>query len=109
MIHMEERDRKIVMDILAKYPYTFCAFGSRVHGNPWKFSDLDLCFFEAIPVSVLSQLKEDFEESWLPYKVDLVDWNMCDKDFQSVITKDLILIQGNPELLPKLGKQINDD
>lgn len=104
MIHMENRHWQIVQSILAKYPYTFYAFGSRVQGNPRQFSDLDLCFIEDIPGSILSQIEEDFKESDLPYKVDIVDWNMCDSIFQSIIEKDLILIQGNPELLPKLKK-----
>jgi predicted nucleotidyltransferase len=98
MLSMEDRHWKIVADILAKYPYTFYAFGSRAKGNPQRFSDLDLCYCEDIPVRELACLKDDFEESNLPYKVDLVNWKNCNDTFRSLILKDLVLIQGAPEM-----------
>jgi predicted nucleotidyltransferase len=90
MIYAEERHIKIIMDILAKYPYNFFAFGSRVKGNQREFSDLDICFFDNIPWDVRSTIEEDFEESNLPYKVDLVDFHMCEKNFQDIIRKDMV-------------------
>lgn len=93
MIHMEPRHWDIVRAILSKYPYEFYAFGSRAKGGAKRFSDLDLCFFEHIPWNIQAHIAEDFEESDLPYKVDLVDWNACDKTFQHLIKKDLVLIQ----------------
>ena len=74
-------------------PYTFYAFGSRARENPWKFSDLDLLVKEPLPWQVRSQLEEDFEESDLPFEVDMVEWNRCDTDFQKQIEKDLEVIQ----------------
>ena len=52
------------------------AFGSRVHGRNLKpFSDLDLCLKDEEPVPpTSSELAADFEDSLLPFKVDLVDW-----------------------------------
>jgi predicted nucleotidyltransferase len=79
-----------VRDILDKYPYTFYAFGSRVKGNSKRFSDLDICFYEQIPINVLSHLDEDFEESDLPFKVDIVDGLACNENFRALIQKDLI-------------------
>lgn len=99
MILAEERHKKIIQDVLKKYPYTFYAFGSRATGIAKRFSDLDLCFFEDIPWNVKSQIEEDFEESNLPYTVDLVDWRKCDAEFQNMIKKDLTLIQAGPSLL----------
>ena len=92
MIQTEERHLRIILDILKKYPYKFYAFGSRVKGNHRKLSDLDLCFFDPIPWNVRSHIEEDFEESDLPYKVDLVDFNLCDEKFQSIILKDMVEI-----------------
>jgi predicted nucleotidyltransferase len=103
MLSMEDRHWKIVFDILAKYPYTFYAFGSRAKGHPRQFSDLDLCYCEDIPIKDLARLKEDFEESSLPYKVDLVNWKTCDDTFRSLMQKDLILIQGTPTLPTSIG------
>ena len=93
MLFMEPRHWIIVQKILSRYPYAFYAFGSRARGNPKPLSDLDLCFFDNIPTNILSHLDEDFEESDLPFKVDVIDWNMCDENFRAKITPDLVLIQ----------------
>ncbi|MEI8365122.1 MAG: nucleotidyltransferase domain-containing protein [Parachlamydiaceae bacterium] len=93
MIHIEPRHLEIVKTILSQYPYEFHVFGSRAKGIPRRFSDLDLCFFDHIPWNIQAHIEEDFEESDLPYKVDLVDWNACDESFQNLIKRDLILIQ----------------
>jgi predicted nucleotidyltransferase len=95
---MEERHEKIMRDVLKKYPYTFYLFGSRARGDHKKYSDLDICFFEDIPWAVRSDIKEDFEESRLPYKVDLVDWNLCDDAFKNAIRETMVLIQGDKKL-----------
>lgn len=93
MLFMEPRHLAIVQGILSKYPYSFYAFGSRARGNPKTLSDLDICFFDNIPTNVLAHIDEDFEESDLPYKVDVVDWNKCSDDFRAIIKKDLVRIQ----------------
>lgn len=90
---MEPRHWDIVQNILAQYPYSFYAFGSRAKGNPKILSDLDLCFFDQIPSNALLQLEEDFEESDLPYKVDIVDWNKCSDTFREMIKNDLVKIK----------------
>ncbi|MCX7338240.1 MAG: nucleotidyltransferase domain-containing protein [Alphaproteobacteria bacterium] len=91
-LSLEPRHLKITQDILAKYPYTFYAFGSRARGNPKRFSDLDLCFLEDIPYNIRSHIEEDFEESDLPYKVDCVHFFSCDETFREIIQKDLVLL-----------------
>lgn len=90
MIHMEERHLQILEQILSQYQYYFFAFGSRVKGTEKRFSDLDLCYKENIPSVTISKLEEDFEESNLPFKVDIVNWNYCSNDFRSLIEKDMI-------------------
>lgn len=93
MIFVEQRHSAIIMAILKKYLYTFYAFGSRTKGTHKK-SDLDLCFIEPIPWNIRSHIDEDFEESDLPFTVDIVDWNLCSQDFKNQIKGDLVLIQG---------------
>ena len=90
---IEEKHLRIINAILAKYPYTFYAFGSRVKGTSKKFSDLDVCFIEKISAIEKNNLEEDFEESDLPYRVDLLDWYQCDDAFQQLIYPDLRLLQ----------------
>jgi len=92
-LQIEERHWKIVCDILKKYPYQFYAFGSRVKRNAKQFSDLDLCYKEEIPGNIMTHIREDFEESNLPYKVDFIDWMRCDKSFKDKIEKDLVKLE----------------
>jgi predicted nucleotidyltransferase len=89
---MDSQHWEIVKAILKKYPYIFYAFGSRVKGTQKLLSDFDICFMDIIPSNVLSHIKEDFEESNLPFTVDIVDWNMCDEKFREHIKPDLVLI-----------------
>lgn len=95
MIHMDQRHLNIVKSILQKYPYTFYAFGSRVKGTHRHLSDLDICFMENIPGNIIAHIREDFEESNIPFTVDLVNWNTCDETFKSIIKPDLTIITTN--------------
>ncbi len=90
MIQLETRHRTIIKDILARYPYQFYAFGSRVNGTAQPVSDLDLCYKGDIPLSDLGNLQEEFEESDLPFKVDLVAFDQCSQEFKKLIEKDLV-------------------
>ncbi len=93
MLIIDEKHLKIVQDILKKYPYSFYAFGSRVNGKPKKLSDLDLYFTADIPYNIRDHLDADFEESDLPYKVDIINWNTCSDTFKKEISKNTICIQ----------------
>ena len=77
---------------MAKYPYRFYAYGSRVKGTARKYSDLDLCYQEEIPLSVLSQIHEELEESNLPFVVELVNWQHMRPQFREMIKEDLTLL-----------------
>ncbi|RTL07093.1 nucleotidyltransferase domain-containing protein [Candidatus Dependentiae bacterium] len=93
MLKMEQRHLIIVQSIIDKYAYKIAAFGSRVHGNPKKFSDLDLCVMEPIPTLILGQMQEDFEESNLPFTVDIVRWERCSEEFKNRIKHSLYEIK----------------
>ncbi len=71
------------------------AFGSRVNGTAKEYSDLDLVILskEDLPPQKIFQLKDDFEESDLPFRVDLLDWNKISKDFQNIIQARYEVIQ----------------
>jgi uncharacterized protein len=99
MIYIEQRHLTIVQSILAQYPYTFYAFGSRTQGKQRKFSDLDVCFTEDIPWSIRAHIDDDFEQSELPFSIDIVDWQICNESFRRLIIKDLRLIQASKQFL----------
>jgi uncharacterized protein len=92
MIYLEERHLKIVQNILSKYPYEFYAYGSRTKGTHRSTSDLDVCFMASIPFNIQSKIEEDFEESDLPFTVEVCDFNLMSKDFQNLIRFDLVPI-----------------
>jgi len=51
------------------------AFGSRVTGRAWRYSDLDLVVMgsERLPDITLARLRADLEDSDLPFRVDLIE------------------------------------
>ena len=63
------------------------AFGSRVSGTAKPYSDLDLVIMggQKIDPRVLAQLKEDFEESDIPFRVEILDWHGITDDFKKII------------------------
>jgi len=91
-LKIENRHLCILKQILSKYPYQFYAYGSRVKGKSWKFSDLDLCYQEDIPRGIIYQVQEELEESDLPFFVELVNWKQMRPEFQEMIKEDLFLI-----------------
>ena len=62
-------------------------FGSRVRGTPKPCSDLDLALTgpALLPLSLLAELAEAFDESALPFKVDLVDRTAINPAFGAII------------------------
>jgi len=57
MLQIEKRHFEVLQSILDKYPYHFYAYGSRVKGTARKFSDLDLCYQENIPGSIVTKIR----------------------------------------------------
>ena len=87
----------IVKDILSRHApdSTVWVFGSRATGRAKTFSDLDLCFKAPQPMSLdrISAMAEDFAESDLPWKVDIVDWWSISERFREIIARDQVLLQ----------------
>ncbi|MCS6772359.1 MAG: nucleotidyltransferase domain-containing protein [Kiritimatiellae bacterium] len=71
------------------------AFGSRVEGNAKAYSDLDLAIVgeRVLPFKTVWRLREAFEESDLPFRVDVVDWHAVSEKFRDVIKKRSVPIQ----------------
>jgi len=87
---------KIVEEILEKHlsDREVWAFGSRVNGTAKETSDLDLVVIGETPLDFqrLGSLRDDFSESNLPYKVDVVDWAKIGETFREIIRKNEIVI-----------------
>ncbi len=78
---------------------TVWAFGSRVNGHAREYSDLDLALITTEPLSlpVKADLVACFEESNLPFKVDIIDWACTGDNFRNIIMAHKIVIhEGQP-------------
>jgi type I restriction enzyme S subunit len=74
------------------------AFGSRVGAKDGsrvkKFSDLDLAVIgdQPLPLRTLAAVADDFTESELPYKVDIVDWATTTARFRGIIESSHVVL-----------------
>ena len=104
MIDIQPDQLDIVHKILAKHVPNLevWAFGSRVTGKARKYSDLDLAFITQEPMSLglYGDLKEDFSESDLPFRVDILDWASTSDSFRRIVERDKVVIQAPPQDLP---------
>ncbi len=67
-------------------------FGSRANGNFTKFSDVDVLFSGVMNSSLVSQIKEDIEESTLSIKVDLVSLDELAEAYRENVIRERILL-----------------
>jgi len=89
MINVPENHLLTVKQILQKHvpDVEVRAFGSRVSGTVKEYSDLDLVVVgeNRINPKVLMYLKDDFEESDIPFRVEILDWNGISEEFRRII------------------------
>lgn len=96
-IDLDPRDWEIVRNVLARHvpQYEVWAFGSRAKGTAKEYSDLDLAIItdQPLDLSLSAAISDDFTESDLPIKVDVVDWATTGEAFRLIIEKDKIVVQ----------------
>ena len=87
----------IVRDILRKHvpQHEVWAFGSRVKGRVKPYSDLDLAVIvdKPLPIAVRAAMADDFSESDLPWRVDVVDWAATSDSFRKIIEQHKVVLQ----------------
>lgn len=92
---------KLVLEILREYlpEYEVWAFGSRVKGKVKPYSDLDLVIIsqQPVPVRRMALMEDAFEESDLPFRVDLVDWAETSDAFRRIVLEAYEVIQNKSE------------
>lgn len=69
-------------------------FGSRVDNTANPASDLDVLLKNEDPIalSTMSQIKEELEQSDLPFKVDLIDYHQFTKKMLKNISRSLVRV-----------------
>ena len=97
LIDISPENWRIVRDILQRYvpDREVWAFGSRAKWTAKEFSDLDIAIIGDTPLSIAltADLREAFQESALPFKIDIVDWANITPSFRQVIQAAKIQIQ----------------
>jgi type I restriction enzyme, S subunit len=76
---------------------TVWVFGSRATGKAKAFSDLDIAIItdHPLPLDVSASLRDDFCESDLPFKVDVVDWATTSASFRTIIARHKVVVQAS--------------
>lgn len=93
LLDLTTHDQKTVVTLLKAFlpDTTIWAFGSRMKFTSKPESDLDLvAFIGPEQQSQLAELKDAFAESDLPFKVDILDWNIIPDSFKENIEKDYV-------------------
>jgi predicted nucleotidyltransferase len=99
-IDVSPAEWRIIRDILHKHvpDREVWAFGSRAQRTARQYSDLDLAIITDTPLSfdVSGGMKEDFSESDLPFRVDILDWAVTQDNFRHIVERDKVVVQAAP-------------
>ena len=99
-IDLSPQQLRLVQDLLAAHlsGVEVWAYGSRVRGTARRYSDLDMvAFTEPVHSAQLNILQEAFEESDLPFRVDLFSWPETPASFHPQIKANYVVLQeGDP-------------
>lgn len=87
---------QIIVIPLKSYGATIWIFGSRARGDHKPFSDVDIMYERKdstpFPKGFISHLKEEIEESRLPFKVDLVDVSEMADSYKAGALADRVVL-----------------
>lgn len=85
-----EEARKIIILGLKEYRVKVLLFGSRATGQASRTSDIDVAVYPEEPLSpgVLSTIRQELDESKIPYFVDLVDMSQLGPAWLENIQRD---------------------
>ena len=91
---------EIVTDILRRHlpDREVWAYGSRVTGRSWRYSDLDLVALGDLPIGamLMDDLLNEMSETLLPYIVELKDWQRIPQHWRDEILRCYAVIH-SPE------------
>ena len=100
-IDVTSDQKKIIHDLLKRYlpNTTIWVYGSRVKWTARPNSDLDMVAFVSTKQHTqFYNLKEAFEESDLPFKVDFFIWDEVPEQFHKNIKSKYVVLQEKPEV-----------
>jgi uncharacterized protein len=87
-LSLTEHEAKTIKKILSCVENVeIILFGSRVTGTAGKYSDLDICLKGKglVDLLLIGDLREEFENSNLPFNVDILDYQRTSPEFQKIV------------------------
>ena len=106
-IDLSAGQRRTVLTLLSRYlpNTTVWAYGSRVKWTSHPASDLDLVAFVTPSQSTrVAELREAFDDSDLPFRVDLFVWDDVPKDFRKRIEAERVVLAKEKQPVRKKSK-----
>ena len=82
--------RRVTQEVLGPYDVELYLFGSWANGTQRRTSDIDIAVdpHRPLPPGTLSILRERFEESHIPYFVEVVDLSETDTKFRARVRRE---------------------
>lgn len=93
IVGITNKEFEIIKNILDKYNGEFYAYGSRVKGDFTDLSDLNIMVKTDNYEEIISNLKNDFDKSNLPYVVNFTNYSTMDEHFYNLIKNSLVKIK----------------
>lgn len=97
MIDISPEHLETIKRILTEYvgDYEVRAFGSRIAGTAKNYSDLDIAIVARNKIQRRTKmlLREAFEESDLPFRVDVIDYVAISDEFRTIIDAQYEILQ----------------
>ena len=95
MFGLEDRHINFILNILKNnFSGTkFYIFGSRAKGTYKEYSDIDIAVDlnnKKLDTDILGRILIKFQDSTLPYEVDVIDLNSIDEKFKNLILDSLV-------------------
>ena len=91
---LKKQIRETVKKHLPDADYKIFVFGSRATGDNRRFSDVDLGILgpKIIPGHVLVKIQEELENSRIPYKIEVVDFQRVSSQFRDLALKKVVYL-----------------
>lgn len=93
MVKHYELIQKIISSHLSKEKYYIFLFGSRATKNERARSDIDVGVQgkDHVPQAILSIIREELEESIIPYHVEIVDFCYVSEPFKKIALTNIVI------------------
>lgn len=91
MVDLEDKYRRAIRRIVSQHVPDSQVYlvGSRANGPAKRYSDVDLLIVDRPPLTVAQRamLTAEFEESDIPYKVDILAWSELTPEFRDSLVR----------------------